>query len=75
MLKEPVKKMSNVILKIALVVVLSILSVECGICPNNCSKHGKCTPNGCECYVSNMFTGGYTGGDCSQSIVVIFNIK
>lgn len=67
--------MSNILLKIVLLVVLSIIGVECGVCPNYCSKHGKCTPNGCECYVSSIYSGGYTGGDCSESIILFLYIK
>lgn len=50
---------------------LFFLCVNCGHCPNNCSNHGKCGPNGCECYNSGIYSSGYGGGDCSLSIILL----
>lgn len=56
-----------------------IISYVCGGCPNDCSGHGKCNNDKCECdsYESSSVnraekTKGelkkYTGSDCSISI-------
>lgn len=49
-----------------IVVVLSIIALVEGVCPNNCSGHGTCVNSVCKCFSD--LSESYGGNDCSEHI-------
>lgn len=64
-------------------VLLLLVQLIIGICPNNCNSHGICGKNGvCQCYHQDITqlspnsneVYGYEGADCSEGIYFIVSI-
>lgn len=59
-----------------LLICVILFGIAFGVCPNNCSGHGTCKNNDCECEQNvGVLSGGgsystysWVGSDCSKSI-------
>lgn len=60
-----------------LIISLILTVVVFGICPNNCSSHGKCEGGSvCRCFKkSDGYDNDYVGADCSKRIFICFHKK
>lgn len=69
MKKENLKIRFNI--KMKLFILVCIIVVIFGICPNNCSGHGKCVDDKCECFDQlNSEKLNFIGSDCSLCIII-----